>query len=102
MRGAAEIASSTGGLAEIVRDGETGLLVGRGEVNSLASALRQLLLNCNKARALGAAGRCVAMAEYTESLCCDRFESVHKSLIAEQMNCGRSNTLVTTPMFLNR
>ncbi|MCS6859687.1 MAG: glycosyltransferase family 4 protein [Abditibacteriales bacterium] len=43
MRGTAVIASSSGGLAEIVRDGQTGFLVPPGNAAALAEALARLL-----------------------------------------------------------
>ena len=51
------IGSSTGGIPEIIRDKETGLLVPKGDVKALTRALIQLLSNERQAEELGAAGR---------------------------------------------
>ena len=54
--GRAVIASRTGGVPEIVRDGETGILVPPADVESLARALQELAMQPRRRAALGAAG----------------------------------------------
>lgn len=51
------IASAVGGLADLVSDGVTGLLVPPADASALASALRRLLSDPAEAARLGAAGR---------------------------------------------
>jgi phosphatidylinositol alpha-1,6-mannosyltransferase len=51
------IGSSTGGIPDAVRDGETGLLVDAESTGAVADAVRLLLRNRDLARRLGAAGR---------------------------------------------
>jgi glycosyltransferase involved in cell wall biosynthesis len=58
------IASRTGGLADIVRDGESGLLVPPGDAPALAAALERLLDDIALRRAMGARARQIAAAEY--------------------------------------
>ncbi len=65
MRGTAVVASRSGGLAEIVRDGQTGRLVAPGAVAAWAEALLALLQNPALAERWGAAGRALALAEYS-------------------------------------
>jgi glycosyltransferase involved in cell wall biosynthesis len=50
------VASRVGGLPEAVADGETGVLVGN-DPNAIARAVRELLAQPERARAMGAAGR---------------------------------------------
>ncbi len=51
------VASTCGGLPEVVEDGSTGWLVPPNDPEALAERLRRLLLNPEQRRAMGAAGR---------------------------------------------
>jgi starch synthase len=62
--GTAVAGSRTGGIPEVVADGETGLLVPPGEPGPLADALNVLLRDPGRARAMGEAGRKRAVAEF--------------------------------------
>jgi glycogen(starch) synthase len=55
--GKAVIASRTGGVPEIVADGETGILVAPGEAAALAAAIRTVATDSALRERLGAAGR---------------------------------------------
>lgn len=57
-------ASRAGGLRDIVRDGETGLLFERGDAADLARRLTQLLDDASLRQRMGDAGRRVAEQEY--------------------------------------
>jgi glycosyltransferase involved in cell wall biosynthesis len=58
------IASSSGGLPEIVRNGETGLIVAPGDVRGLAEALQRLEADPELRRRLGVAARARAMEQF--------------------------------------
>jgi starch synthase len=62
--GTAVVGSRTGGIPEVVADGETGLLVPPDEPRPLADALNALLRDPGRARAMGQAGRKRAVAEF--------------------------------------
>jgi alpha-maltose-1-phosphate synthase len=62
--GTAVVGSRTGGIPEVVADGETGLLVPAGEPEPLAAALNTLLCDPARAVAMGQAGRKRAVAEF--------------------------------------
>jgi alpha-maltose-1-phosphate synthase len=62
--GTAVVGSRTGGIPEVVADGETGLLVPAGEPEPLAAALNTLLSDPDRAAAMGHAGRKRAVAEF--------------------------------------
>ena len=62
--GAAVVGSRTGGIPEVVADGETGLLVPPGEPEPLAEALNALIRDPDRAAAMGQAGRKRAVAEF--------------------------------------
>jgi glycosyltransferase involved in cell wall biosynthesis len=80
MVGTAVVASRCGGLAEIVRDGQTGYLVPPGDADALATALLRLLQDRELAGDMGRAGREVALAEFSESSTVDRFVQLYQSL----------------------
>jgi alpha-maltose-1-phosphate synthase len=60
----AVVASRTGGIPEVVADGETGLLVPPDDPGALADALNTLLHDLERAWAMGQAGRKRAVAEF--------------------------------------
>jgi len=62
--GTAVVGSRTGGIPEVVAEGETGLLVPPGEPEPLADALNALLRDPGRAQAMGQAGRKRAVAEF--------------------------------------
>jgi starch synthase len=62
--GTAVVASRTGGIPEVVADGETGLLVPVGEPEPLADALNVLLRDPDRAEAMGQAGRKRVVSEF--------------------------------------
>ena len=62
--GTAVVGSRTGGIPEVVADGETGLLVPPGEPEALAEALNVLLRDPDRAEAMGQAGRKRAVSEF--------------------------------------
>jgi alpha-maltose-1-phosphate synthase len=62
--GTAVVGSRTGGIPEVVADGETGLLVPVGEPEPLAEALNVLLRDPDRAEAMGQAGRKRAVSEF--------------------------------------
>jgi len=81
MRGTAVVASASGGLSDIVRDTHTGVLVAPGDVDALAGALDRVLGNEALARQWGAAGRTVALVEYTSERFIDRILAVYSRIL---------------------
>ncbi|MGG6266419.1 glycosyltransferase family 4 protein [Leptolyngbya sp. AN03gr2] len=81
MRGTAVIASRAGGLAEIVRDGQTGFLVPPGEVEPLAEALLKVLQNRELAEQMGHTGRTIALSQFSEGAFVDRFIELYQQLL---------------------
>jgi glycosyltransferase involved in cell wall biosynthesis len=76
------IAASIGGLGELVRDGETGLLVAAGEAEPLRAAIVELAGNLSRAAEMGEAGRKRALLEFLEARCVDRTEILYRSALA--------------------
>ena len=59
------VATPAGGTAELVVDGETGILVPPADASALADALRSLLADPERARRMGEAGRRRVLAEFS-------------------------------------
>lgn len=85
MRGTAVIASDTGGLREVVLDGETGLRVPPDDAEALAAALLRLLGDRHEAERMGRAGRARALAEFTEDHVVDQFVRLYERLRKSQL-----------------
>lgn len=64
-RGRAAIVADVGGLPEIVRDGETGVVVPREDADALTRAIVELARDPDRVRALGAAARQRALASFS-------------------------------------
>ncbi len=79
------IASRSGGLAEIVVDGETGLLVPPGDATALATALRDLLTDQDLRQKMGLAGKCRA-EEFRASAIVPRVEEVYRSVLTKHVS----------------
>jgi glycosyltransferase involved in cell wall biosynthesis len=63
--GKAVVATTTGGLPEVVAQGETGLLVPPGDAESLAAAVVSLLLDGVRREQLGSCGRARAQERFS-------------------------------------
>jgi glycosyltransferase involved in cell wall biosynthesis len=75
------IAAAIGGLAEIVRHEETGLLVPPGESEPLRRAIVRLAGNLEQAAAMGAAGRRRALTHFLQQRCTDRTELLYEATL---------------------
>lgn len=75
------VAFASGGLPEIVRHNETGILVSKRDVAGLAAAVRRLLTNDALTRCFGAAGRRVA-AEFTNEARVDGLTDIYERIAA--------------------
>jgi glycosyltransferase involved in cell wall biosynthesis len=73
------IAAEIGGLGELVRDGETGLLVPPAEVEPFARAIVELARDTDRAARMGEAGRARALGRFLERRCTDRTELLYRA-----------------------
>jgi glycosyltransferase involved in cell wall biosynthesis len=80
------IAASIGGLDDLVREGETGLLVPPGESDPLADAMLALAADPARAAAMGVAGRARAIERFPEYRCTERTEEVYRYWLEERGN----------------
>jgi L-malate glycosyltransferase len=79
------IVSNVGGLVEVVKDGETGLIVPKEDPSSLADALEALLLDEDRRSEIGRNGRRHVEYFYSWDKCVLTMENVYKEVIQEYL-----------------
>ncbi len=75
------IAANSGGLSDIVRNGQTGVLVPPLDPSSLAQAIDEVLQNPERAREIGAAGRVHALATFAPESAARRYAMLYRSTL---------------------
>lgn len=70
-----------GGVPEVAADGETAVLVEKGDVVGLSEALNAFFTDEGKARAFGAAGHRRAVSKFTTRKAVAAYEAVYKSVL---------------------
>lgn len=80
--GLSVVATSVGGIPEIVDDGESGVLVAPGDAAALAAALRELAGDPEARRRLGAAGQRRARERFALDAWAARLETLYRSVAA--------------------
>jgi len=78
----AMVATDVGSTEEVVRDGETGLLVPPDDPTALGEGIRKLLADRDLRRRLGEAGRRLVLARFTDVHMTRGFESLYGELLA--------------------
>lgn len=86
------VAVAAAGTGEVVRDGETGVLVPIGDLPALASGLVALLADPARRADLGAAGRRLVAAEYDEASRVRAFETLYLELLASPEVAARATS----------
>jgi glycosyltransferase involved in cell wall biosynthesis len=76
------IAANIGGLGELVRDGETGVLVPAGEAEPLRDAIIRVAGDLDLARQMGEAGRRRALSRFLQRACTERTELLYEGALA--------------------
>jgi glycosyltransferase involved in cell wall biosynthesis len=91
------VATNVDGIPEVVLDGETGLLVPKGDAAALAAAIGRLLDDPELARRMGEAGRRHVLARFSWKKHADEMISVYESVLSgrpegpeELAHAGRS------------
>jgi len=77
------IAARIGGLGELVRDGETGVLVPPGEAEPLTEAIVRVAGDLELARQMGEAGRKRALSRFLQAFCTDRTELLYDGALRD-------------------
>ncbi len=78
------ISTSTGGVPEVVTDGESGFLLPVGDVESMAARAVEILGDDRLQRRMGAAGRAVAVEKFDVVRVVPRYREVYERAIAGQ------------------
>ena len=76
------VSTAVGGVPDVVRDGETGLLVPRRDDAALAAAVDELLRDPERARRMGEAGRERRRTEFDLDVMVRRIEALYEELLA--------------------
>jgi glycosyltransferase involved in cell wall biosynthesis len=79
--GAPVVGARAGGVPDVIRDGEDGLLVPFGNLDALAAALSRLLADESLARRLGASGRARVLRELTWDAAYSRARALYELAI---------------------
>ncbi len=74
------VAADVGGVAEVVLDGQTGLLVPGEDVSAFAGALGALLDDPARAQRLGEAGRARAISQFTWARIADQYGDIYQAV----------------------
>jgi len=75
------VSTSVGSTPEIVRDGETGLLVPPNDAPALAAAMRRIMNELPAAQAMGRNGRALIEADYSLQAMTDQVERAYEKLL---------------------
>ncbi len=75
------IGTRVGGVPEVVREGENGLLVDPGDAAGLADAIIRLLRNPGLAKSMGERGRTLAATEFSVERMCLRMHALYETLL---------------------
>jgi glycosyltransferase involved in cell wall biosynthesis len=84
------IGTTAGGIAEMIVNAETGLLVPPADAEALEAAVRQLLDNPQQARSLGERGRERVLSEFTVERMADRLAAVFTAAAQDGAHQGKN------------
>jgi len=81
--GCPSVATSVGGIPEVVEDGVSGMLAPFGDIDQLAAALQYLIQNPTRRKALGDAAKQQAQTRFTADAIVPRYESLYHHQFAQ-------------------
>jgi glycosyltransferase involved in cell wall biosynthesis len=93
--GKAVVATDVGGIPELVREGETGLLVNPRDPDALGEAIGSLINDPERRAEMGAAGRRMRRSEYDLAVTVKRFEALYEELVAGHRSSRSGNARAT-------
>ena len=77
------VASNVGGMPDVVRDGENGVLVPPGDANALADAILSLLADPSRRARLGRAARATVESDFTPERELQRNLEIYRSVMRD-------------------
>jgi glycosyltransferase involved in cell wall biosynthesis len=89
-RGLPVVATRVGGNPEVVKDGETGLLVAPHSPRELAAAIRQIYMDPQQGRRMGLAGRQRVQQHFDVRRMVATYESIYRKLVNPKMLRSRN------------
>lgn len=78
------LATASGGIVEVVIDGETGYLCEVGGIETMATRALELLSDPEKARAMGQRGRELALSRFSSDIIVPQYEALYAEVIARR------------------
>ena len=81
------VASDVGGVSELVRHEENGLLVPPGDPSTLAEAIRTLLLNPEKARLMASSAYDRIRKEFSLEGMLNKYDELYEDLLSKKSDC---------------
>ncbi len=82
------VVTSTGGLTDIVTEGQTGLLVPAREPRAMAAALARVLGDASFARALATRARAEVLARFTPQIVADAYCALYADVAAQRIDAA--------------
>jgi glycosyltransferase involved in cell wall biosynthesis len=86
------VATNGGGPAEIIADGETGLLVPMGDAEAMADALQRLIASPDLRREMGSRAREYALAEFDPKRSANRVMAIYEQMFSRGVSATRSSS----------
>lgn len=83
------VASSVGGIIDLVRNGENGILVPPRDSDALGNAILQLIRNKDLAEELGRNGKAMVYPEFDISVMLKKIDGLYESLLSKLAPSGR-------------
>lgn len=83
------VASRVGGIPDLVKDGQTGCLVEKGDVAMFERKLRELLADSDKCRRMGRQGRKDMIENYDGRRVAERIERVYEKVLSNWRSKGK-------------
>jgi len=91
------VASSAGGLPELIEDGRTGYVVPPADPTTLAARLRHLVLHADLRDAMGAAGRARVRQHFSPERMAAEMSAIYDRLLSSQERAVMNHARIGTP-----